>query len=721
MIKNYLKISWRNLLRNKGYSFINIFGLGAGMTICLLIMIYIVDETSYDKHHKDSKRLFRIASEVKGEKWVGTPAPLSEGLKIDFPEVEQTTRLLRFPGTDNVLLRFEPNKKQFFETNMFYVDSTFFQLFDYDFKFGDINTALKEPNTIVIAEAVATKLFGKENPVDKVLSVGLASGDFNYTVKGVFRNNKNKSHIPANLLLSMNNEDTGKWVDSQSSWASNSIFHTYVKLGAGSDPKIFESKLNDFLERNGGKEFEAAGFKKDLFIQLVEDIYLHSNFGYEVAANGNIKYLYIFSSIAAFILLIACINFMNLTTARSEKRAREVGMRKVIGAPKSALIAQFLGESLLMCGLALVVTLILFQLLLPGFNQLTGKELSLIESQGLFPWLLLIPVITGLVSGLYPALFMSSLKPASILKAKAGTNKAALNIRKGLVVFQFTISTVLILGAILIGQQLTYMSNLDLGFDKNQKIVLPIQTSEATRNIPTLKNELLGKTSIIEAGYGGTYPGIENVNSMLFYPEGNSEQEKSEIHTVYAEPGYIETLRIELVAGREFSSEFQNDRESLIMNESAIKRLGYSVENALGRVVHFDLHGVKNSMTIVGIVKDYHFESLHENIKPLALTVNQIFKMSNGYLILDSQSDNYSELIGTIQQSWIEINGSSPFVYSFLDQDFQRNYQKEQLTAQLIHSFTVIAIVIACLGLFGLAAFTAEQRFREISAYSGPS
>lgn len=358
MIRNYLIISCRNLLRNKGYSFINIFGLGTGMTVCLLIAVYVIDEMGYDKHHHYSDGLFRVAAEVKGEKWVATVAPMAEGLKNDFPEVEQATRLLRFPGADEVLLRYEPNKKQFFETNTFYVDSSFFDLFSYEFKFGDASTALDQPNSVVISEEVATKLFGEKNPIDKVLSVGLADGDIDYTVKGVLKTNGFKSHIPANLLLSMQNDYLGKWVDSQSSWAYNSIFHTYVRLKKGSDPDLFENKLAAFQERNGGKDLKAAGFQRDLFIQPVEDIYLHSNFGYEVAANGNIKYLYLFSSIAVFLLMIACINFMNLSTARSEKRAKEVGMRKVIGAPKGALIAQFLGESLLMCGLALVITLV---------------------------------------------------------------------------------------------------------------------------------------------------------------------------------------------------------------------------------------------------------------------------------------------------------------------------------------------------------------------------
>jgi putative ABC transport system permease protein len=714
MIKHYIKIALRSLVRSKGFSFINIFGLATGMTACVLIMLYVADEMSYDKHHKDGHRLYRIASEVKGEKWVATPAPMAEGLKKDFPEVEQSARLLRFPGAEKMLLKYEQGQKQFFETNAYYVDSTYFELFSYELKFGDIHTALNGPNTIVISEDVATKFFGNENPVDQVLKVGLSFGEFNYTIKGVFKNTGNKSHIPSNLFLSMNNGDIGGWVKSQTKWAINSIFHTYVKLKEGSDARAFENKLHDFLNRNGGEEFKAAGFEKRLFIQPVEDIYLHSDYGYEVAPNGNIKYLYIFTSIAVFVLLIACINFMNLSTARSEKRAKEVGMRKVNGANRSSLVGQFLGESLLMSGLAFAFTIMMIQLLIPAFNQLTHKELSLIRLPNIFIWLTMLTVLTGLLSGLYPAFYLSSFKPVSVLKGTIRSSISAATIRKGLVVFQFTISIVLILGAILISQQMSYMSNQNLGFDKNQKIVLPLQTSEANASSNTLKNELLDNSQVVAAAKGGTYPGIESVNSMLFYSEGKTAQENVDIKTNYAEPGYIETLGVELLRGRDFAREFTNDQGALILNEEAIHQLGYTIDNAVGRKVHFEFQNATQSMEIIGVVKDYHFQSLHQKIKPLALSVHPIFGMPTGYLILDVKSSHYPDLIATLQRTWNKINPNSPFSYSFLDQDFQNNYEKEERTSQLIRYFTFIAIVIACLGLFGLVTFTAEQRVKEI-------
>lgn len=512
----------------------------------------------------------------------------------------------------------------------------------------------------------------------------------------------------------MNNGDIGGWVKSQTKWATNSIFHTYVKLKEGSDARAFENKLHDFLNRNGGEEFKTAGFEKRLFIQPVEDIYLHSDYGYEVAPNGNIKYLYIFTSIAVFLLLIACINFMNLSTARSEKRAKEVGMRKVIGADRSSLVGQFLGESLLMSGLALVFTIIMIQLLIPAFNQLTHKELSLIRLPNVFVWLTLLTVLTGLLSGLYPAFYLSSFKPISVLKGATRNSISAATIRKGLVVFQFTISIVLILGAVLISQQMSYMSNQNLGFDKTQKIVLPIQTSEANASSTTLKNELLNNSRVIAAAKGGTYPGIESITSMLFYAEGKTAQENVDIKTNYAEPGYIETLGIKLLQGRGFVKEFTNDQGALILNEEAVNQLGYTIDNAVGKKVYFEFQNATQSMDIIGVVKDYHFQSLHQKIKPLALSVHPLFSLPTSYLILDVKSGHYTELIATLQKAWNKINPNSPFAYSFLDQDFQNNYEKEERTSQLIQYFTFIAIVIACLGLFGLATFTAEQRVKEI-------
>jgi putative ABC transport system permease protein len=713
MYQSYFKIGWRNLLHHKGFSFINISGLAVGMTACVLIMLYVVDEMSYDTYHVDGDRIYRVASQIKDLRFVAAAAPIADGLKRDFPEVEQSTRVLRFPGADQMLLKEEKSKKQFFEINGYYVDSTFFQLFTYSFKYGNASTALDQPNSIILSESLAKRFFGTEDPLDKALRVSLPFGDFNYNVKGVFTEG-NKSHIPANFFLTMNNSDIGGWVKNQTNWATNNIFYTYVKLKAGTSAPDFESKLPAFLDRNGGSDLKAAGFSKNLFIQPMPSIYLRSHYDYEVAANGDVKYLYIFASIGGFLLLIACINFMNLSTAKSERRAKEVGMRKVVGAMKHALVSQFLIESLLTCAIAFFFSLLLIQLFIPLFNQLVNKQLYLGQLPYVYFWLWLLTIVTGLVAGIYPAFYLSSFKPVTVLKGKLINTFSAATIRRGLVVFQFTISIVLILGALVISNQMDFLKTKDLGFNKSQKIVLPLQTNESVQKAESLKNELLMQSQLVSATQATAYPGIENISDMLFYPEGKSVNESVDVMLTHTGGDYLQTLGIELLSGRDFLKPTRNDSLSLILNESAVKNLGYTSETSVGKNIYYEWMEKKYTMKIIGVMKDYHFQSLHQEIKPMALTVSPTFAGSTCYLVLHANTANYTELIKSIEKAWLKINADSPFVYSFLDGDFQKNYKREERTMALIRYFTVIAIIIASLGLFGLANFTAEQRLKEI-------
>jgi putative ABC transport system permease protein len=714
MLKNYLLIAFRSIKLNKGYSAINVFGLAIGMAACLLIGLYVFDEFKYDRHHGDVDKLYRIASETSSEKWVAAPAPMAEALVKDFPEVEESTRLLRFPGAENMLVKDEKAEKQFIESQAYYVDASFFKIFSYEFIHGNSSTALLEPNTVVISESTAQKYFGDEDPIGKTLNIGLSFGNLNYTVKGVYRDAGIKSHIPAKLLLSMNNSDVGAWVKTQTAWASNSIFHTYVKLRPGTDAKHFESKLDPFLNHYGGEEFKAAGFEKHLFIQPVKDIYLHSNFGYEIASNGNINNLFVLGSIASFLLIIACINFMNLSTARSERRAREVGLRRVNGARKGGLISQFLVESLVMSILALFTALVLIQLALPVFNQIAGKTMTFLDEPAAYIAMGAITIITGLVSGLYPAFYLSSFKPLSIIKSRRPSHVSAVAIRKGLVVFQFAISTILIVGVMLITQQMRFMENQNLGFSKEQKIVIPLQTSETLTTAEVFKNSLLGNSNVNSVAVCGSYPGTESVTSMLFYADGKKAHENVDIKTTYIESDYLKTLDIKLLSGRDFALPLANDQGRIILNEVAARQLGYTSEDAPGKKIHFDMNGQTFTLEVIGVVKDYHYQSLHEKIKPLALLVAPFFSGPNRFVIASVNTDDYSTLLENVKQRWSSVNAGSPFSYSFVDQDFQKNYEKEQRTQTMVQYFTIIAIVIACLGLFGLATFTAEQRVKEI-------
>jgi putative ABC transport system permease protein len=716
MLRNYLKVAFRNLSRNKLYSSINIFGLAAGLAVCLLIMLYIFDELSYDKHHKDGDRIYRLVySTNMGETWSAQPAPVAFTLKAEMPEAEQVTRLFKVPDVDKVLLQHEQGAetKKFFETNGYYVDSTFFEIFTYDFSYGNARSALNLPNSIVLSESVAGKMFGKENPIGKTIKLQLPYGNPVYTVRAVFKEN-HKSHIPAHFFMSMRNSDIGYMVDQQQSWATNNIFHTYVKLKPGTDPKAFEKRMIAFMDRHEGAELKASGFSKFPFIQPMTDIYLHSSLGNEIAPNGNIRYLYIMGSIAAFILVIACINFMNLSTARSEKRAREVGVRKVIGAERASLIAQFLGESFLLCLIALVIAFFLVQQLLPLFNRITQKDLQLSNNPGLIYWVAGLAIFTGLFAGLYPAFYLSSFQPAKVLKGRILNSWSATALRKGLVVFQFTISVMLILGAIVIGSQLSYMRHQDLGFNKDQQLILPVTSREVSRNYAALRDNLLKIPGVASVTSGSTYPGIQNINDMPCYGEGRTSSQFTDVSMVTIKDDYFETLGLKLLYGREFARDSEADTNDIILNETAVRDMGYNPATAVGKRVNWDWHGGKHQITVTGVVKDFNFESLHTVIKPLGFSINGFFANSSNYTIARLQAGDYSQVLKAVERTWNKVNPNAPFEYSFLDQDFQRNYEKEERTSQIVIYCTAIAIFIACLGLFGLAAFSAERRTKEI-------
>jgi len=718
MFRNFLKIALRNFAKSKAFSFINIFGLAVGLASCMLIMLYIFDESSYDTFEKDGNRIYRIASvSNKGETWAAAAAPLASAVKNNLPEVEQSTRLMTFPDIAKMLIKYQNDKeqKQFFEKNGYYIDSTFFQLFTYSFIYGNGATALNEPNSIVISKGMSEQFFGNDNPVGKPLLINTPFGEFNYTVKAVFDESKFKSHIPANYFLSMRNNDMWNWVKNQTTIIGNAVFFTYIKLKPEATQEVFEKKLQTFFDQQAGADMKSLGFSLKLFLQPVPDIYLHSSIGDEIAANGNITYLYILASIAVFILLIACINFMNLSTARSEKRAKEVGVRKVMGAEKRSLIFQFLGESFIMCLMSLVIAALLVQLLLPYFNSLTQKNIQFFENSVILFWIAGLTLLTGLLAGLYPAFYLSAFKPVSVLKGKIISSFSATALRKSLVVFQFTISICLVFAAIVVWYQLDYLKNQELGFNKEQKLVLPLQEAylNTESNYKALKNELIKYPEIRSVTSGSAYPGIPNFNDMLFFSEGKSKNDNVDVHIGAVENDFIETLGFQVVNGRPFSKDFTTDSSGIILNETAVKQLGYTVANAVGKKVNYDVGDFHGSLDIVGIVKDFNYESLHSIIRPYGFTTTT-FGNRYGYLIASINTNNYAAAIKKVEAAWMKLNPGVPFQYSFLDQDFQRNYQKEQRTSGLVSYFTIIAIVIACLGLFGLSAFAAEQRTKEI-------
>ncbi|GGB02678.1 ABC transporter permease [Puia dinghuensis] len=723
MLYNYLKVALRSLARNKVFSFINIFGLAIGLTTCLLIMFFIFSESGYDQQNKDADLIYRVptVATLAGQKqrgWAAAPPALAWALKTDLPEVAVTTRLLKFPEIDNMLLTAGQgdSRKQFYESNAYYVDSTFFRVFTYDFKYGDAPTALDVPNSVVLSETVAQRLFGNENPVGRPVTIGLRFGNFDYTVRGVFRDKGLKSHIPAHFFLSMHNSDVGgAWVDNQTNWVAGSIFHTYIRLKKAVDPTSFEKKINAAIGKRGGTELKEVGISRYFFLQPLTRIYLYSQLDDEIAPNGNVTTLYILGSIAAFILLIACINFMNLSTARSGKRAKEVGVRKVMGAERRSLVYQFLGESIGLSILALLLALALTWLLLPLFNTVVQKQLQLFDEPRIWAWVAGLTLVTGILAGLYPAFYLSSFRPIAVLKGKLLNNFSALTIRKGLIVFQFTISICLVSGAIIIARQLNYLNTQPLGFNKEQQIVLPLQSKEAAANYTALKNELANISAVRSVTCGETYPGITSVNDMVFYAEGKTSKDQIDFNLNAVEGDYFQTLGLTLLEGRTFSKNIDADSGSVIVNETALRQLGYDRKTAIGRKIYTSFTGIPrlhNSMEIIGVVKDFNFESLYNPIKPYAFTTSLWDRYV--YAIASLGTNDYAGVIKKVAATWKKINPSVPFSYSFLDKDFQQNYEKDQRTGEIVRYFTIVTILIACLGLFGLSVFSAEQRTREI-------
>ena len=712
MLRNTIKLSFRNLIKHKSVTVINVLGMAVGLAACLLIGLYILDESAFDRHVTDGDRIYRVALETSDSKWAGSPGPLAEALKNDFEEVENATRIMKFPELDQMLLKSERKDQitQFYETKGYYVDSTFFEVVEYPLLSGDPRTALSAPNSVVLSATLAKKFFGDSDPVNQPLTVGLPFGDFDYTVTGVFEDLGRKSHIDANFFLSMENNDIGHAVKRMTNWGANNIFYTYVKLAPSIDYQAFEAKLPTFFDKHGAADLKAMGVEKSLFLQPFQDIYLHSSIEYELGATGNITTLYVFASVAGFILLIACINFMNLATARSEKRSKEVGIRKLLGAQKGALVRHFLGESLLISLFGLVLALLIASLFRPFFNQLTGKELDIY--QGIIPLLaiFLLAVASGLFAGVYPAFFLSAFTPSTVLKGKFRGKLSGFSLRQVLVVFQFAISSCLILMVVVIKNQLDYVQKQDLGFAKDQQLILPLQSEEAAGKYQVLKAGLLQNATVKSVTIATTYPGIESIESMLYYAEGQPKDNLVNITNAYVGDDFVETLGFTLLEGRSFTEEFTTDLSLVILNESAVKSLGYSVSEAVGRKIFFDWGGKQVSYEIAGVVKDFNFQSLHKEILPYAF-INQY---NGGYLIANFAGANTAEVLAGAEEVWLKSGITEPFVYSFLDQDFQRNYEKEERVANMIIGFALLAIFIACLGLYGLTAFMTEQRTKEI-------
>jgi len=716
MLQNYLKIALRNLLRNKIYSFINIAGLALGVACCLLLTLYIQDELSYDRHHKNLENLYRVTSQFESDmglnKLGSTSPPIAMALMEELSEVESATRALNPPGVSQNLIRYEDNI--FYETNGLIADSTLFNVLTYEFKEGNPTKALTDANTVVISETLAHKLFGEESALDKSIMISQGGTEDNFKITGVFKENT-KSHIKANFFVSMLSTGWAAYMRSDAvatEWAGQNFVPAYVKLIAGHDKKEVEKKMNDLLMKYGGEGMKALGMKKTLGLEPVKDIYLKSDIG----QSPRITYLYVIATIAFFILLIACINFMNLSTAKATKRAAEIGIRKVMGAYRSSLISQILGEAMVIVIIAILLSIVILQLSLPFFNQVTGKSISF-DSENM-PYFILalaaISIITGLIAGSYPAFYLSSFQPAQVLKGKFNLSSTSGWLRQGLVVFQFMIAITLVCGMLVISKQLKFMQEKDLGFDATAKIVLPLRTEGATAKYATLKKQLENHSSISKVSGAEYLPGSAILSDMMYYSEGGN-MDKAILHrrnTIDA--GYMDLLSIKLIAGRHFSDNPESENNTnIIVNRASAEKLGFEPDQIIGQHLYFDWQGQKYAYQVIGVMEDYHQASLKEVINP---TIFEIATDSSQFpfLIASVNASDFNETTALIEKTWKSLVDDTPFEYYFLDESIQKQYNEDRKVSQIITVFTIIAMVICCLGLYGLSTYLAERRFKEI-------
>lgn len=723
MLKSYFKIAWRNLLKNKMFSFINIFGLSVGLTCCILISLYLYNEYSYDRYHKNGDRIYQLGTAFieagKTDRKANTAAPIGRLMQQEFPEVEATARVLHLFRDDKTLFQVAAasgSSKSFYETGGYLADSSLFRVLTFDFTEGTPQTALTEPNTVVISDALAKKLFGNEPALQKVVHVSSSTnGDHDCKVAGVFRKPSMPSHLDVQFLLSFGGGNMYAFANDNPSMVNNNMFYTYLLLKPGVDVKKLQAKFPAFVRAHLGEQLKTMGKDRNYFLTRVRDVHL-SGVEDGVTPGGNKTSLFILASIALLTLLIACINFMNLSTSGSSKRAAEVGVRKVLGAERRFLLLQFLGESLLMAGVALVLAIFFTFLLLPLFQVVAGKTitLSLERHAPVFAGYVLLAILTGLLAGSYPAFYLSSFKPIKVLKGRFTNSLAAVSLRKTLVVFQFVISIGLIVASMVIANQMTFLRSKNLGFAKDQQLVIPLRTTTAKGMVPAFKSAMASDPAVSSIGASMVYPGIFHPQDWSMYKEGQTQADSRKIYINMVDDQFLQTLDIQPVAGRLFSKDFPADTLTrFVVNEEAVKQFGFSSpQEAIGKWLAFDWEGEQNQFTIVGVVKNFHFKDLHEAIEPFA------FRLYNdagfNYLVVHLKNGDFNKTVSSLGATWKKLNPNEPFEYSFLDLDFQKNYEAESRQAGLINYFTVIAIIISCLGLLGLATFTAEQRTKEI-------
>lgn len=702
MIKNYIKIAFRNFLKERQYSFINIFGLAIAFTTCFFIYSWIKHEMSYDKFHKDAGLIYRINTKTIGqqEQGLATTYPVVKTLILDqIPEITNTVRIYN-TGLFGSVVKVTYGNKIFTNDRFYYGDSTFFDIFSYKILYGDSKNPLSRPNSVVITKSTAEKYFGQEDPIGKLLIIG-EGREFEVTV--VVEDVPENSHFKFDILASMQSHP---WISRVTQFGSGVVYGTYVKLQPGSTPNVVKEKIDDILFNQifAGQEKPS----QELVLQPLTDIHLKSHYEFEMEANGNIKYIYIFSLIVFLLLIIAAINYVNLATARSMRRAREIGVRKVMGAFRGQLIKQYLAESIILCFIAAILAIAFIELLKQPFQEITGKygiiNIYAFENLGL---LIFISLGVGLFAGVFPALILSSFQPVKVLRGKFGNYSGRFSLRKALVVFQFAVSMVLILSTLVIYRQLNFMQDKKLGYNKDHVVVLNLTSTSFDYKL--LKNELLNTSAIVNASAASQLPtNIQTGEGINIF----NDEDRIEASTISIDRDFFKTMDLEMLEGNQAVENLKEDQylNKYVINESVLNSIGFNSSEIVGREIKVR-HGNMQFGPIIGVVKDFHFQSLHHPISNLIFEFDEsLFQ----YLLIRVQPQHIEKTLESIKNTWHNVAGDIPFDYQFLDQEYNKLYLAELKMSRLFIAFGIMATLIASLGLFGLTALSVEKRVKEI-------
>lgn len=724
MLVNYLKIAVRQLLKNKAFSLINISGLSVGVACCALLALFIQDEMSYEKHFADHERVYRMytsfTNEGKTEDFPRISPPIAMELGQLLPEVEVASRMVYPPEVQQHLILYGAD--QYYEKSGVLVDSTFFDIFPYPFVEGDPATALDLPSSVVITEDMSRKIFKDKSGIDELLIINSGRSTDTFRVTGVLKKIPQKSHADVAFYMSMKSDGWGEFVMGETTWAWNNFVVGYLKLKPGTSPATVENKLPALLEERAGDALKNAGMAKELYLQPIDDIRLYSKFSdsFGDMGQGSITYIYILGSIGVFILIIACINFMNLTTAKASQRAGEVGIRKSMGAHRHNLIRQFMGESFTIVAISLILSAVLVVLTLPLMNEITQKNLDLNSTN--LPMLglamIVIGIITGLLAGSYPAFFLSSFQPATVLKGKSLSSDGSSWLRKGLVVFQFVITITLISSIVVIQQQLEYINDKSLGFKQDGIIMMPLRTGEASRAYQAMKAEIATIPGVQQVSATSSLPSTPLFQDFSMYKEG-SPQETGTIHRViFVDENYFDLMDIDLLAGRDVkfpadTFSYRTNFNKIIINEASLKVYGFTPEEAIGSRLLSNFDGNLRTYEVIGVIRDYHQFSLHQPIVPMVFATPSM-QSQFSFIAATTDGGDYQSINNQLASIWKKHIDNTPFESQPLTNSVALQYEADNRVNTMLSISTVLAIIISCLGLYGLSIFVAERKVKEI-------